>query len=138
MTNLNKVLLIGRLGRDPEIRYTKEGTAVANFSIATSEYWKDKSGAKQEKTEWHNIVAWDKKAKFAQEYLKKGSLIYIEGSLQTREWTDNNQVKRYTTEIVAKDIRFMEKRGDGQAPVPPVEEPDLDGPPEYADPDIPF
>ena len=85
---LNKVMLIGRLGRDPEIRYTQSGNAVASFSIATSEYWRDKQGQRQEKTEWHDIVAWDRLADQAQSYLKKGSMVYIEGKLQTRSWDD--------------------------------------------------
>ena len=97
---LNKVMLIGRLGRDPEIRYTQSGNAVASFSIATSEYWRDKQGQRQEKTEWHDIVAWDRLADQAQSYLKKGSMVYIEGKLQTRSWDDQQGQKKYRTEIV--------------------------------------
>lgn len=147
MTNLNKVLLIGRLGKDPELRYTKDGGAVANFSIATSEYWKDKGGNKQEKTEWHNIVVWGKQADFAEKYLKKGSLVYLEGRLQTRDWTDKENVKRYTTEIVAHDIKFMEKRGEGEAPATggqqqsqnnPPSQPQDGGDEAYLEDDIPF
>jgi len=111
--NLNKVMLIGRLGRDPEIRYTNSGAAVGNFSIATTDNWKDKSGNRQERTEWHNVVAWGRLADFAQNYLKKGKLIYVEGRLQTRDWTDNQNVKHYRTEIVANTINFMEKLTDG-------------------------
>ena len=114
MSSLNKVMLIGRLGRDPEIRYTKSGSGVANFSIATDERWKDKEGNRQERTEWHSIVAWGKLADFAQNYLKKGKLVFIEGRLQTRDWTDTQNVKHYKTEINAKDIRFMEKLDDSQ------------------------
>lgn len=110
--NLNKVMLIGRLGRDPEIRYTKSGDAVANFSIATSENFKDRSGNKQERTEWHNIVAWARLADFAQNYLKKGKLIYVEGKMQTRDWTDTQNVKHYKTEVKADIINFMEPRGE--------------------------
>ena len=88
MGSLNKVLLIGRLGKDPEIRYTQSGNAVAHFSIATSESWTDSQGQRQEKTEWHEVVAWNKLADLAQSYLKQGSLIYIEGRLQTRSWDD--------------------------------------------------
>ena len=110
--NLNKTMLIGRLGRDPEVRYTASGSAVANFSIATTDNWKDKSGQKQERTEWHNVVAWGRLADFAQNYLKKGKLIYVEGRLQTRDWTDNQNVKHYRTEVVANIINFMEKLGD--------------------------
>ena len=113
MSSLNKVLLVGRLGRDPEIRYTKGGSAVANFSIATDERWKDKQGNRQERTEWHYIVAWSKLADFVQNYLKKGTLIFIEGKLQTRDWMDQQNVKHYRTEIIANDIRFMERKGDG-------------------------
>lgn len=144
MTNLNKVLLIGRLGKDPELRYTKSGGAVASFSIATSEYWKDKAGAKQERTEWHNIVAWGSLADFSQNYLKKGKLVYIEGRLQTRDWTDKQEVKRYTTEIVANDIKFMEKQdtnqqesGTRQATRPP-ESGDGGEDVAYLEDDIPF
>ena len=107
-------MLIGRLGRDPEIKYTNSGTAVANFSIATSESWKDKNGQKQERTEWHGIVAWGKLAEFAQNYLKKGNLIYAEGRLQTRDWTDEVGVKHYRTETVVTTINFMEKKGDSK------------------------
>ena len=107
---LNKVMLIGRLGRDPEIRYTQSGNAVASFSIATSEYWRDKQGQRQEKTEWHDIVAWDRLADQAQSYLKKGSMVYIEGKLQTRSWDDPQGQKKYRTEIVANQVRFLDSR----------------------------
>ena len=107
---LNKVMLIGRLGRDPEIRYTQSGNAVASFSIATSEYWRDKQGQRQEKTEWHDIVAWDRLADQAQSYLKKGSMVYIEGKLQTRSWDDQQGQKKYRTEIVANQVRFLDSR----------------------------
>ncbi len=112
--NLNKVMLIGRLGRDPETRYTNSGSAVANFSIATTDTWKDKQGQKQERTEWHNIVCWARLADFAQNFLKKGRLIYVEGRLQTRDWTDKENVKHYRTEINANNILFMEPREGGQ------------------------
>ena len=134
-------MIIGRLGRDPEIRYTNSGAAVANFSIATSESWKDKSGNKQEKTEWHNIVAWGRLADFAQNHLKKGKLIYVEGRLQTQDWLDKQNVKHYQTEVVASIINFMEKMGEGggqqdqqqtQGGPPPMDE----GP--YMEDDIPF
>ena len=107
---LNKVMLIGRLGRDPEIRYTQSGNAVASFSIATSEYWRDKQGQRQEKTEWHDIVAWDRLADQAQSYLKKGSMVYIEGKLQTRSWDDQQGQKKYRTEVVANQVRFLDSR----------------------------
>ena len=158
--NLNKAMLIGRLGRDPETRYTNCGQAVANFSIATTDNWKDKSGQKQERTEWHNIVAWGKLADFAQNYLKKGKLIYVEGRLQTRDWTDNQNVKHYRTEVVANTINFMEKLGDSpggegggipqQNYAPPQNQPSAGGQPQqdngpppqddgpYMEDDIPF
>jgi single-strand DNA-binding protein len=114
MGSLNKVLLAGRLGRDPEIRYTKSGGAVANFSIATDERWKDKEGNRQERTEWHSIVAWGRLADLAQNYLTKGRMVLVEGRLQTRDWTDNANVKHYRTEVVADNIQFMEKLEEGQ------------------------
>lgn len=97
---INKVTLIGRLGQDPEIRYTNEGAAIANISLATSETWKGKDGQKQEKTEWHKVVIFGKLAEIAGEYLKKGSLVYIEGKLQTKKWQDQQGQDRYTTEII--------------------------------------
>jgi single-strand DNA-binding protein len=108
MASLNKAMLIGNLGKDPEMKYMPSGKAVVNFSIATSEQWKDKnSGEKQEKTEWHNIVVFDKLAEICGKYLKKGSTVYIEGKLQTRKWTDKNGVDRYTTEILAHEMKMM-------------------------------
>ena len=99
MSSLNKVMLIGHLGRDPETRYTQGGDAVANITLATSESWKDKSGEKQERTEWHKISVFGKLAEICGEYLKKGSLVYFEGSLQTRKYTDKDGVEKYSTEI---------------------------------------
>ena len=112
---LNKVMLIGNVGRDPEVRYTQRGDAVANFSIATSENWKDKGGQRQEKTEWHNLVAFRQRADFVQQYIKKGSKIYVEGKLQTRDWTDNQSVKHYRTEVVVDNIQFVGPPPDGQS-----------------------
>jgi single-strand DNA-binding protein len=101
MSSLNKVMLIGRVGKDPEIRATQAGKKLASFSIATSEYWKDKQGEKQEKTEWHNIVVFNENiAKIVESYVKKGGQVYIEGHLQTRKWTDKDNNDRYTTEVV--------------------------------------
>ncbi|HEX9842089.1 MAG TPA: single-stranded DNA-binding protein [bacterium] len=117
MSNLNKVLLIGRVGKDPEVRYTKSGQAVADLSMATNDYWKDKAGQRQERTEWHRIVLWGQLADFAQNYIKKGRLVFVEGRLQTRDWTDNQNVKRYTTEIVATTLRPLD-RGDGAEGAP--------------------
>ncbi|MBV8659561.1 MAG: single-stranded DNA-binding protein [Burkholderiales bacterium] len=113
MASLNKVLLIGNLGRDPEVRYMPNGEAVANFSIATTDSWKDKnSGQKQEKTEWHNIVMYRRLAEIAGQYLKKGSQIYIEGRLQTRKWQDKQSGQdRYTTEIIADQMQMLGGRG---------------------------
>ncbi len=113
MASINKVILIGRLGRDPEVRYTPSGDAVANFSIATSENWKDKNtGEKREKTEWHKLVAFRRLAEIVAEYLSKGSLIYIEGKLQTREWDDKEGIKRYTTEIVVNQMQMLGGKND--------------------------
>ena len=108
MAGINKVILIGNLGADPEVRYTPSGVAVANFSIATSEEWKDKDTVeKQERTEWLRIVAWRRLGEICGEYLSKGRQVYIEGKLQTRSWEDREGVKRYTTEIVASDVQFL-------------------------------
>ena len=112
---LNKVFLMGNLGRDPEVRYTQGGTAVANFSIATNERWTDKNGQAQEKTEWHKIVVWGKTAELCGQYLKKGRQAFIEGRLQTREWTDKEGKKQYTTEIVANNVQFIGGRPEGAA-----------------------
>jgi len=132
MTGVNKVILIGCLGRDPEVRYTPNGVAVANFSIATSESWKDSKGEKQEKTEWHKIIAWKRLAEICVEYLEKGSRVYIEGKLQTRSWEDRDGNKRYTTEVVASQMQMLDTRRDDKAdavneqePVIPVDESDI-------------
>jgi single-strand DNA-binding protein len=114
MSNLNKVLLMGRLGADPELRYTTDGTPVATFRMATSESYKDKSGVKQERTEWHSIVAWRKLAELAGEYLKKGRLVYIEGRIQSREYEGRDGVKRKVYEIVASDMKML-PTGQGQS-----------------------
>ncbi|MBE9610002.1 single-stranded DNA-binding protein [Chitinilyticum piscinae] len=115
MASLNKVLLIGNLGRDPETRFLPSGGAVCNFSIATTESWKDKqTGQKQEKTEWHNITMYGRLAEIAGQYLKKGSSVYVEGRLQTRKWQDKQTgADRYTTEIVADEMKMLGGRGDG-------------------------
>lgn len=112
MSSLNKAMLIGRLGQDPEVRYTQSNTAVANFSLATNERFKDRNGEWQERTEWHRIVAWGRTAEICQEYLKKGSLVYVEGPIQTNEWEDKDGHKRYTTEIKAQFMRMLDSRGD--------------------------
>ncbi|MEN8168640.1 MAG: single-stranded DNA-binding protein [Pseudomonadota bacterium] len=116
MAGINKVILVGNLGRDPEVRYSAKGAAIANITIATSEQWTDKqSGQKQEKTEWHRVVMFNRLGEIAGEYLKKGSQVYIEGKLQTRKWQDNNGQDRYTTEIVANEMQMLGSRGGGGA-----------------------
>jgi len=113
---VNKVILIGNLGKDPEVRYMPNGNAVANITLATSESWKDKSsGEQQEKTEWHRIVMFRRLGEIAGEYLKKGSKVYIEGKLQTRKWQDNSGNDRYTTEIVADQMQMLDSRGGSSA-----------------------
>ncbi len=109
--SLNKAMLIGNLGKDPELRYTTSGVAVVSFSIATSESWKDQEGNLQERTEWHNIVAWRKLAEICGEWLKKGKKVYIEGRIQTRSYDDKNGVKKYITEIVADDMIMLDGAG---------------------------
>ena len=113
MASVNKAILIGNLGRDPELRYTKDGRPVANFTLATNERWRDKEGNTQERTEWHRIVVWDKQAENCAQYLAKGRSCYVEGRLQTREWEDKEGHKRQTTEVVAQQVTFLGSRGDG-------------------------
>lgn len=115
MGSVNKVILIGNLGRDPEVRYTTSGTPVANFTMATTDKWNDAaSGERKEKTEWHRIVVWAKQAEIVGEYLRKGRQVYVEGSLQTREWTDRDGNKRYTTEVRAQRVQMLGRRGDDE------------------------
>ena len=138
---INKAIIVGNLGQDPEIRYTPNGGAVANITVATSEQWKDKqTGEKQEKTEWHKVVFFGRLAEVVGEYLKKGSQVYIEGKIQTREW-EKDGVKRYTTEIIANDMQMLSGRqgidhGQSQAQAP-VSGGDFPGPADFDD-DIPF
>jgi single-strand DNA-binding protein len=113
MASVNKVILIGNLGRDPETRYTTGGDAIANLNIATSEQWKDKNGEKQEKTEWHRVVLFGRQAEIAGEYLKKGRSVYIEGRLQTRKYTDKDGVEKYSTEIVGDRMQLLGSREGG-------------------------
>ena len=114
MSSVNKVILVGHLAADPEVRYTNSGSAVANFRMATNESWTDKSsGNKEEHTEWHRIVMFRRLGEIAGEYLKKGSQVYIEGKLQTRKWQDNSGNDRYTTEIVANEMQMLGGRGGG-------------------------
>ena len=140
-SGLNKAILIGNLGRDPEVRYTPSGVAVANFSIATSETWTNKDGEKETRTEWHRIVAFGRLGEICGEYLSKGRQIYIEGRIQTRDWEDREGIKRYTTEIVANQMLMLgtrdqaESARSGDAPSP-----DFSGTqvPAQDDDDIPF
>ena len=115
---VNKVILVGRLGRDPEVRYTPDGTMVATFTMATNEQWRDKNGEKVEKTEWHRIVTYRRLAEICGSYLSKGSLVYIEGRLQTRSWEDKDGNKRSTTEIVAQNMQMLDSKGkdSGESP----------------------
>lgn len=148
MSSLNKAMIIGRLGRDPDVRYTQSNTAVANMSIATSERYKDKSGEWKETTEWHRVVAWGRTAEICQEYLQKGSQVYIEGPIQTRQWEDKEGQTRYTTEIKALQMTMLDSKRDnaGAAPSQPknkASEPmsssvDLDENFDDIDDDLPF
>lgn len=122
MASINKVILIGNLGRDPEVRYMPSGDAVANITIATTETWKDKAGEKQEQTEWHRVAMFGKTAEIAGEYLKKGSQVYIEGRLQTRKWTDKEGQERYTTEIRADRMQMLGSRSGGAERMPPPDD----------------
>jgi single-strand DNA-binding protein len=113
MLGVNKVILMGNLGKDPELRYTPTGQATASFSLATTEKWTDKNGQRQERTEWHNIVAWAKTAELANQYLKKGSPAYIEGKISYRSWDDKDGNKKYKTEIIASQIHFLSSGAGG-------------------------
>ena len=116
MASVNKVILIGNLGRDPEIRHTQSGTPVTNFTMATTDQWKDQqTGERHEKTEWHRIVVWGKQAEIVNEYCRKGRQVYVEGSLQTREWTDREGVKKYTTEVKAQRVQMLGRRDEAAA-----------------------
>ncbi len=122
MASVNKVILVGNLGRDPEVRYMPSGDAMANLNLATTDTWKDKGGEKQEKTEWHRVVMFGKTAEIAGEYLKKGSQVYIEGRLQTRKWTDKEGQERYTTEIVADRMQMLGSRSGGSDRMAPPDD----------------
>lgn len=122
MASVNKVILIGNLGKDPETRYMPNGDAVTNITVATTETWKDKNGEKQEKTEWHRVTFYRKLAEIAGEYLKKGRPVYVEGRLETRKWTDKSGVERYTTDIIATDMKMLGSKPGGTS----YEAPDRD------------
>lgn len=131
--NLNKAMIIGNITRDPEVRTTPQGTSVCNFSVATNLIWTDASGQRQEKAEFHNIVAWRKLAEICGQYLRKGSKVYIEGRLQTREWEGQDGIKRYRTEIIAENMIMLDRAGagtarsEGAAPTPTEEIPENEG-----------
>lgn len=142
MAGINKVILVGNLGKDPEVRYLEGGTAVANFPIATSETYKDRSsGEKKTITEWHNIVVWRGLAEIAEKYLKKGNQVYIEGKLRTRQWQDKDGSNRYTTEVVGENMQMLGGKRDDSTPnntnSPTSNEPPIDKSNDIAD-DLPF
>jgi len=139
---LNKVMLIGRLGQDPELKYTPAGAAVLTLSVATNTSWKSQDGSQQEQTEWHRVVAWRKLAEIIAQYAKKGSRIYVEGKLNTRSWEDKDGVKRYTTEVAADQIQLLEGRGErengGESGAAPPPEANFDEPSAEEADDLPF
>ena len=124
MSSLNKAMIIGNLGADPDLRYTQSNKPVATLSVATSEKWKDNNGELQEKTEWHRVTLWNRLAEISEKYLKKGSKVYIEGKIQTRQWEDKEGVKRYTTEIVGLTMTMLDTKGSdtNRPPAPPIPE----------------
>ena len=139
MASVNRVFLIGNLGRDPELRYTQNQTPVCNLNLATNEVWTDKAGEKQERTEWHRVVVWGKQGEQVSKYLRKGSQVFVEGSLSTRSWEDKDGQKKYITEIRAQSVRFLDRRTEtsGNAQFQggaPFEGEDT----KYPDDDIPF
>src|SRR5947209_11564752 len=148
--SVNKVILVGRLGQNPEVRYTPPGAAVANFSVATNESWTDKSGQKQERTEWHKVVVWGKLAELCNQYLAKGRQVYLEGRLQTRQWQDKDGQTKYTTEVIANTVQFLGAGGKSEgipasagAASRPSNAPDEGGQvamkePSFTEEDIPF
>jgi single-strand DNA-binding protein len=153
--SVNKVILVGRLGKDPEVKYTPSGSPVAKFSLATDEVFKDRSGEQQRRTEWHNIVAWNKLAEICGEYLTKGKLVYIEGSIRSRQWEDQAGNKRTAYDIIARAMQMLSPKAESEraavaaaataapppAEPPPVEKPPAPEPPaeaEITDEDVPF
>jgi single-strand DNA-binding protein len=149
--SVNKVILVGRLGQDPQTRFTSGGQTVCNFSVATDEVFRDRAGERQKRTEWHRIVMWGKLAEIGQQYLKRGTMVYLEGRLRTRQWDDRSGNKRTTTEIIANVMKMLSPRGETAAPVSepgagagaemeaPSAEPEEGGHgPEISDEDIPF
>jgi single-strand DNA-binding protein len=138
MASVNKVILIGNLGADPELRYTSGGKAVAELRIATSRKYKSKDGGTQEDTQWHRVVVWEKTAENCKEYLAKGRQIYVEGRLQTRQWEDKDGNKRYTTEVVAEQVLFLGSKGGGGSFEEPPTPDERNAPSSMPDDDIPF
>lgn len=145
MASVNMAIIVGNLGSDPEMRYTNSGTAVATFNVATNEQWTDKGGERQERTEWHRIVAWGKLAQICSDYLSKGKQVYVQGRIQTRKWQDRDGQTRYTTEIIAQTLQMLGRPGDSPGPRRAGGEPSHEsepapiGPPEAApDDDLPF
>lgn len=127
MASVNKVILVGNLGKDPELRYTKSGHPVANFSVATTDKWQGKDGNTEERTEWHQVVVWGKSAENCQKFLGKGSTVYLEGSLQTRKWEDKAGNERYTTEVRAERVQFLGSKKSGAREAEPEAGPDPSG-----------
>jgi single-strand DNA-binding protein len=138
MVGVNKVILIGNLGRDPELRYTPGGSPVTKFTLATTMRWKDKEGQQQERTDWHNIVAFGRQAEVCNEYLKKGSQVYVEGRIQTRSYDDKNGNKRYITEIIAQLVRMLGRKGEPEAEAPEETAEPLVEETKTEDEDLPF
>jgi single-strand DNA-binding protein len=132
---VNRVILVGRLGADPEVRYTQDGTMVTTFRMATDEQWKDKSGNREQRTEWHRVVTYRKLAEICGEYLAKGSMVFIEGRIQTRSWTDKEGNKRFSTEIIAQNMKMLDRKGkEGAEPQPEFNAAE----PHAPDDDVPF
>tara|TARA_B000000437_G_scaffold212876_1_gene185011 strand:+ start:22 stop:444 length:423 start_codon:yes stop_codon:yes gene_type:complete len=140
MSSVNKALIIGNLGQDPEIKYTQSGSPVANLSVATSERWKDKNtGEQKEQTEWHRVVVFGRLAEIAEQYLKKGSKIFIEGKIQTRDWEDADGNKKYTTEVVAREMTMLDSKASMSSDAPSSDSPSKDAPKDDSfEEDIPF
>ena len=142
MAAVNKAIILGNLGRDPEVRYTTDGKAVTNFSVATTEKWRDRDGNSQERTEWHRVVVFDRLGEVCGEYLSKGSSVYVEGYLRTRSWEDREGNKRYTTEIVGRTVQFLSPRGEetrrGSGPPPPEDDFVYEEGGGMTDDDVPF
>ena len=138
--SVNKVILVGNLGKDPEVRFTGSGKAVCHFPVATTEVWNDPNGERHERTEWHNVSVWGKQGENCGKYLSKGRQVYVEGSIRTRSYDDKDGIKRYATEIVAQTVRFLGGQGTGRAAAsePPPLPGDPSGAPSTDDDDIPF